>query len=478
MENSKQSRLCQNEHTSMKNYPSTTEMCGKPLPLDEVGNPRLVKKVVTLVYGCQMSERDAETLTEITRHCGYSPSKDLETADLVLVNTCCVRETAENKILGRIGQLKILKERNPKVKIAVTGCMVQQPGALERLQKRAPHVDIWAGTHNIHDFAELLRQAEQGRKVAEVWQEPKAALEVTPLFEKVKLQTNVNIMYGCDNFCSYCIVPHVRGRERSRKPEEIIQEIEFLVDKGCREVTLLGQNVNSYGKEFFPAFDFADLLHQVDQISALLRIRFITSHPKDLSDKLIETVAKGEKICEHFHFPIQSGSNHILKRMNRKYTREYYLSRVQKIRELIPHASITTDIIVGFPGESDEDFEQTLAVVKQVHYSQAFTYVYSKRSGTPAAEMEDQIPLDVKKRRLQKLMSVQNQESLQWRQRMLGKKVEVLVEGPSKTNPQRLAGRTRGNELVVFNGAIETIGSLVNVRIKEVGTWTLIGVVE
>lgn len=232
-----------------------------------------VKKVVTLVYGCQMSERDAESLTEITRRIGYTPSNDLETADLVIVNTCCVRESAENKILGKIGELKKLKERNSSVKIAITGCMVQQPGALERLQKRAPHVDIWAGTHNLHDFSTLLKRVEQGKKVAEVWQEPKSTLEVTPLADISDLQVSVNIMYGCDNFCSYCIVPHVRGRERSRKPEEILQEIKALVDNGCREVTLLGQNVNSYGKQFTPSYDFADLLHEVDQIPGLDRKR-------------------------------------------------------------------------------------------------------------------------------------------------------------------------------------------------------------
>ncbi|HZK83175.1 MAG TPA: tRNA (N6-isopentenyl adenosine(37)-C2)-methylthiotransferase MiaB [Desulfosporosinus sp.] len=436
------------------------------------------KKVVTIVYGCQMSERDAETLTQITRDFGYSPSDDLESADLVIVNTCCVRESAENKILGKIGELKKLKERNPKVKIAISGCMVQQPGALERLQKRAPHVDIWEGTHNINDFSALLQRVEQGEKVAEVWQEPNATIEVASLAEKGKLQASVNVMYGCDNFCSYCIVPYVRGRERSRKPQEILQEIELLVNSGCREVTLLGQNVNSYGKEFSPAYDFADLLHQVNQIAFLLRVRFITSHPKDLSDKLIETVAEGDKLCEHFHLPIQSGSNFILERMNRKYTREYYLRRIEQIRKLIPDASLSTDIIVGFPGESEEDFEQTLAMMNQAHYSQAFTFMYSKRSGTLASKMENQIPLDVKKRRLQKLMSVQNQESLEYRQNMIGKTVEVLAEGPSKTNPERLTGRTRGNELVVFNGNLDIIGSLVNVRINEAGSWTLIGEIE
>ncbi|HBW34661.1 tRNA (N6-isopentenyl adenosine(37)-C2)-methylthiotransferase MiaB [Desulfosporosinus sp. BICA1-9] len=436
------------------------------------------KKVVTIAYGCQMSERDAETLTEITRQEGYQSSEELENADLVILNTCCVRESAENRILGKIGELKKLKERNPHLKIAISGCMVQQPGAVERLRKRAPFIDIWTGTHNLHNFSDLLHQVEQGGKVAEVWTEPKLTLESTPLAEKGKLQANVNIMYGCDNFCSYCIVPHVRGRERSRKPEEIIQEIKDLVDSGCREVTLLGQNVNSYGKEFSPAYDFADLLKDVDQIADLLRIRFITSHPKDLSDKLIETVAEGQKLCEHFHLPIQSGSNFILQRMNRKYTREYYLSRVEKIYELLPQARITTDVIVGFPGESEEDFEQTLEIMNLVHYSHAFTFMYSKRSGTLAAEMENQIALDVKKRRLQKLMSVQNQQSLVWRQKMIGKTYEVLVEGPSRTNPERLTGRTRGYELAVFNGHPELIGSLVNVKILDAGSWTLTGEIE
>lgn len=422
-----------------------------------------------------MSERDAETLTQITRQEGYTSSDDLTNADLVIINTCCVRESAENKILGKIGELKKLKENNPNLKIAISGCMVQQPGALERLQKRAPHIDIWAGTHNLHDFSALLHQAEQGEKVAEVWQEPKITLESTPHAESGKLQANVNIMYGCNNFCSYCIVPHVRGRERSRKPEEIIQEIRDLVASGCREVTLLGQNVNSYGKEFVPSYDFADLLQELDQIPDLLRIRFITSHPKDLSDKLIETIANGKKLCEHFHLPIQSGSNLILERMNRKYTREYYFSRVEKIYEVIPQASLTTDIIVGFPGETEMEFEQTLEIMNLINYSQAFTFMYSKRSGTLAAEMEDQIPLDIKKRRLQRLMSVQNKKSLEWRQKMIGRTYEILVEGPSRTNPKRLVGRTRGNELVVFDGHPDYIGSLVNIRITEAGTWTLVG---
>jgi tRNA-2-methylthio-N6-dimethylallyladenosine synthase len=436
------------------------------------------KKVVTLTYGCQMSERDAETLTEITRQEGYTTSNELENADLVIVNTCCVRESAENKILGKIGELKKLKELNPNLKIAISGCMVQQPGALERLQKRAPHVDIWTGTHNLHEFSELLHRSEAGGRVAEIWTEPHKTIESAPLAEKGKLQANVNIMYGCDNFCSYCIVPHVRGRERSRKPEDIIREINALVSSGCREVTLLGQNVNSYGKDFDPPYDFADLLREVDQIPDLLRIRFITSHPKDLSDKLIQTIADGSKLCEHFHLPLQSGSNSILNCMNRQYTREYYIKRVEKIRGLLPQATLTTDIIVGFPGETEEDFEQTLEMIKAVHYSQAFTFMYSKRSGTSAASMQDQISLDIKKRRLQKLMSIQNDESYQLKQSMIGKRYEILVEGPSKNNPNRLTGRTRGNILVVFNGPSDLIGSLVSLKIVEAGTWTLMGEME
>jgi tRNA-2-methylthio-N6-dimethylallyladenosine synthase len=434
-----------------------------------------VKKVVTLTFGCQMSERDAETLTEISVKQGYSRSSDLQEADLVIVNTCCVRESAENKILGKIGELKRLKDKKPELIIAVAGCMVQQPKVLERLQKRAPHVDIWTGTYNLHNFSNFLKQANRSEKTAVVYDMPDESLEATPQSEKGKLQANVNIMYGCNNFCSYCIVPYVRGRERSRRPEDIIQEINNLVESGCREVSLLGQNVNSYGLEFSPAYDFTDLLQEIDHIPGLWRVRFITSHPKDLSDKLIETIAAGTHLCEHIHLPVQAGSNNVLKRMNRKYTREYYLSRLEEIRKHIPEVSITTDIIVGFPGESDNDFLLTLDLVEQCNFSQAFTFMYSKRSGTVAADMPDQIPLDVKKARLQELMTLQKDKSLEWRQKMLGKNYEILVEGPSKTNPDRLTGRTRSNELVVFAGDNSIIGTMVNVKIIEAGPWTMLG---
>lgn len=433
------------------------------------------KKVVTLAYGCQMSERDADTLTEISSQKGYVRSQELEQADLIIVNTCCVRESAENKILGKIGELKHLKEANPQLKIAISGCMVQQPGALERLRKRAPHVDIWAGTHNIHEFQRLLEESEEKGKVAEVWEKPRETQESVPLAAKGKLKAYVNISYGCDNFCTYCIVPHVRGRERSRQPEEILAEIRALVGTGCREVTLLGQNVNSYGRDLDRTYDFADLLKDVDGVDGLWRVRFMTSHPKDLSDKLIETIAAGTHLCEHIHLPFQAGSDEILKGMNRKYTREYYLSRIAQIKAIIPQVSLTTDIIVGFPGETEEDFEQTLALIGQVKYSQAFTFMYSKRSGTPAAQMAEQIPLDIKKRRLQQLITVQNAQSLAWRQEMIGKTYEVLVEGPSKSNPDRLTGRTRGYELVVFPGEAHLIGTLVQVLIEDANSWTLFG---
>lgn len=433
------------------------------------------QKVCTISYGCQMSERDAETLTAIAKQKGFTKTEKVEEADLIIVNTCCVRESAENKIIGKIGQLKHLKERKPHLKIAVAGCMVQQPGILTKLQKRAPHVDIWTGTFDHAKFKQLLESAEEGEKSAVVSCDATNSVEVVPLAEKGKLKTSVNIMYGCDNYCSYCIVPYVRGRERSRPKDVIIQEITALADNGCKEVTLLGQNVNSYGEKDNFDYDFSDLLEEIDQINGLSRIRFMTSHPKDLSDKLITTVAKGRNLCEHFHFPFQAGSNNVLKAMNRKYTREYYIERVNRILTEVPEARISTDIIVGFPGETEEDFEQTLDMVKTVHFSQAFTFMFSKRSGTAGADLPDQIPLEVKKYRLQKLMEAQNLRSLEWRQNMIDKEYEILIEGFSKNNPEQISGRTRGNEVVVLKGSPALIGSLVNAKIISANSWTLYG---
>jgi len=433
------------------------------------------KKMCAISYGCQMSERDAETLAAVSARKGYLRTDIAEEADLIIVNTCCVRESAENKIIGKIGQLKKLKETKPSLIIAVAGCMIQQPGILEKLQKKARHVDIWTGTFDYSQFESLLSSAESGRKASLVSEEAHECSEVYPLAEKGKLRASVNIMYGCNNYCSYCIVPYVRGKERSRPLNDIIEEIKALTQNRCREVTLLGQNVNSYGKTDSFSHDFSDLLREVDRIDELVRIRFMTSHPKDLSDRLISTVAEGKKICEHFHFPVQSGSNRILQSMNRNYTREYYLQRVKRILDEIPEARLTTDIIVGFPGETDEDFNMTLDLVRAVPFSQAYTFMFSKRSGTAAADLPDQVPLDVKKSRLQKLMEVQNARNLEWRQAMLGKNYEIFVEGPSKTDPEQITGRTRGNEIVVLKGNEKMIGSLINVKITSANSWTLFG---
>ncbi len=433
------------------------------------------KKVCTISYGCQMSERDAETLTAISAQNGYLRTEIAEDADLIIINTCCVRESAENKIIGKIGQLKTLKKKKPSLIIAVAGCMVQQPGILEKMQKKAPHIDIWTGTFDYSKFEMLLKSTESGKKASLVSTEAEECSEVVPLAEKGKLRASVNIVYGCDNYCAYCIVPYVRGQERSRPLNVIVDEIKDLVDYGCREVTLLGQNVNSYGKKDKFSYDFSDLLQEVDRIDGLARIRFMTSHPKDLSDKLIAAVAAGRHICEHFHFPLQAGSNKILQAMNRNYTREYYLQRVKRILAEIPDARLTTDIIVGFPGETEEDFNLTLDMVRTVPFSQAYTFMFSKRSGTAAAEFQDQVPLDVKKYRLQKLMEVQNARNLAWRQKMIDQNYEILVEGTSKTDPKHLSGRTRGNEIVIFKGTEDMIGSLVNVKITSANSWTLFG---
>ncbi|NLM20745.1 MAG: tRNA (N6-isopentenyl adenosine(37)-C2)-methylthiotransferase MiaB [Peptococcaceae bacterium] len=433
------------------------------------------KKVCAISYGCQMSVRDAETLTAVALQNDYVKTDLPEEADLIIVNTCCVRESAENKIIGNIGQLKKLKEQKPSLIIAVAGCMVQQPGILEKLQKKAPHVDIWTGTFDHSKFDQLLKRTLNGQKASLVSPEAYECNEVAPLAEKGKLSAFVNIMYGCENYCAYCIVPYVRGRERSRPKEVILEEIKELVQTGCREVTLLGQNVNSYGLKDGFAYDFSDLLQEIDDLEGLYRVRFTTSHPKDLSDKLITTVAQGKHLCEHFHLPLQAGSNRILEAMNRKYTREYYLERVERILQEIPQARLTTDLIVGFPGETEEDFELTLDMVRKVHYSQAFTFMYSPRSGTAAATMPDQVPLDVKKLRLQKLMELQNARSLAWRKNMLGQEYEILVEGPSKSDPEQLTGRTRGNEIVVFKGTDSMVGKLLTVKITSANSWTLFG---
>ncbi|MHB9093309.1 MAG: tRNA (N6-isopentenyl adenosine(37)-C2)-methylthiotransferase MiaB [Eubacteriales bacterium] len=423
-----------------------------------------------------MNERDTETLSGMLREMGYEPTGELEEADVILLNTCCVRETAENKVWGRIGELKALKSRKPELILGVCGCMTQQSDVAEKIRRRAPHVDIIFGTHNTHRLPELIHRVKEERKtIVDVWQTEGDIVENLPSKRVEGVKAYVTIIYGCNNFCTYCIVPYVRGRERSRLAADIVREVQELTAQGYKEVMLLGQNVNSYGKDLDPKTDFADLLAKVDRVDGLTRIRYMTSHPRDFSDKLIDMIASSEKICEHFHLPVQSGGNDVLKKMNRGYTKEDYLTLVGKIRAKIPRAGITTDLIIGFPGETDEDFAETLDLIEKVKFDAAFTFVYNKRSGTPAAEMPDQVPDEVKKYRIQTLIAVQNTISREKNLLELGQIYEVLTEGVNKADPNRLEARTRTNKLVLFEGEKSLIGQTVQVRVTDTGTWHLDG---
>jgi len=429
-----------------------------------------------LTFGCQMNERDSEMLAGILYEIGYRPTGDIEDADLILLNTCCVRETAENKIWGRIGELKALKSRKPDTILGICGCMTQQSEVGEKIRRRAPHIDLIFGTHNLHNLPELIaRIREERRTVIDIWETEGDIVENLPSKRVDGIKAYVTIMYGCNNFCTYCIVPFVRGRERSRKTADIIDEVRELGAKGYKEVMLLGQNVNSYGTDLEPKTDFADLLMSLDKLEGPARIRYMTSHPRDFNVKLIDIISSADKVCEHVHLPVQAGGNDILRSMNRGYTREDYLELVESIRKRIPHASITTDLIVGFPGETDEDFVDTLELVKKVRFDSAFTFVYNKRSGTPAADMENQVPKEVKKERIQKLISIQNTISHEKNLEELGKTHEVLIEGVNKGDPSRLEGRTRTNKLVLLEGPQGLTGDIVKVRITEAGTWHLDG---
>ncbi|GAW91499.1 tRNA (N6-isopentenyl adenosine(37)-C2)-methylthiotransferase MiaB [Calderihabitans maritimus] len=429
-------------------------------------------------WGCQMNERDTETIAGLLEEMGYSPGKKDE-ADVIILNTCCVREKAEQKVYGEIGHLRHLKSKNPNLVIGICGCMAQQEEVAEKMRQRFPHIDLIFGTHNIHQLPRLLERARKFNEVqVEIWEREGEIIEHLPARRADKFKAYVSVTYGCNNFCTYCIVPYVRGRERSRLPEDILKEIKDLVEQGTVEVMLLGQNVNSYGKDLDKEIDFADLLQMVDEVKGLRRIRYMTSHPRDFTDKLIATIAASDHVCEHFHLPVQAGSNDVLQKMNRGYTREQYMELVEKIRRQVPGASITTDIIVGFPGETEEDFQDTLDLVKKVQFDAAFTFLYSPRKGTVAAKMPDQIPDEVKKERFQRLLELQNSISLASNKRLVGSTVEVLVEGKSKTNPHKLSGRTRTNKVVIFEGPEEIIGKFVPIKITEAKTWNLEGNVE
>lgn len=431
---------------------------------EKLGRP-LTANITT--FGCQMNARDSEKLSGILRKAGYVETES-EDADFVIYNTCTVRENANLRVYGRLGVLHGYKKKNPNMKIALCGCMMQETTVVEKLQKSYRFVDLIFGTHNIFKFAELLAMTlESDRMIIDIWKDTDQIVEDLPNERKYAFKSGVNIMFGCNNFCSYCIVPYVRGRERSREAKDIVREIEALVKDGVVEVMLLGQNVNSYGKNLEQPMTFAELLREIEQIDGLERIRFMTSHPKDLSDDLIEVMANSKKICPHLHLPLQSGSSRILKAMNRRYDKEKYLALAKKIRERMPDIALTTDIIVGFPGETEEDFQETLDVVRQVRYDSAFTFIYSKRTGTPAAVMEDQIPEDVVKDRFDRLLKEVQTISKEMAERFTGNEETVLVEEKNSQMDGYVTGRLGNNHVVHFEGSEELIGKLIRVRLDE-----------
>lgn len=418
-------------------------------------------------FGCQMNARDSEKLAGILEKAGYELT-DNEDADFVIYNTCTVRDNANQRVYGRLGHLNSLKKKNPHKKIALCGCMMQEPSVIEKIKKSYRFVDMIFGTHNIYKFAELLvAMFESNDMVIDIWEDTDQIVEDLPVERKYPFKSGINIMFGCNNFCSYCIVPYVRGRERSRNPRDIIREIENLVADGVVEVMLLGQNVNSYGKNLEEPMTFAQLLKEVEKIEGLQRIRFMTSHPKDLSDELIQVMKESKKICRHLHLPLQSGSTRILSRMNRRYTKEQYLELALKIKREIPDIAITTDIIVGFPGETPEDVDETIDVIKKVQYDNAFTFIYSKRTGTPAAAMENQVPEKIVKEGFDRLLKVVQDTARERAALLKGQTLEALVEEVNEQDSSLLTGRLSNNTIVHFKGSKKLIGTIVPVYLKE-----------
>ena len=435
-------------------------------------------KACVATFGCQMNFKDSEKLIGILNEIGYEETED-EHADLVLYNTCTVRENANLKIYGRLGYLSKLKKENINMIIGLCGCMMQEEHVVEKIKKSYKFVDLIFGTHNIFKLAELLYERLSGQKsVIDIWQGTTEIVEDLPSERKYSFKSGVNIMYGCNNFCSYCIVPYVRGRERSRKPEDIINEIKKLVSEGVVEIMLLGQNVNSYGKTLENPMTFAQLLQEIEKIDGLKRVRFMTSHPKDLSDELIDVMAHSKKICKQMHLPLQSGSDRLLKIMNRHYDKQHYLEIVDKLRKAIPDIGISTDIIVGFPGETEEDFNETLDVVKKVQYDSAFTFIYSKRSGTPAAEMENQVPQDVVKDRFDRLLKVVNEISSKKTAKYEGTTQLVMAEEVNSHDPELITGRLSNNTVVHFKGTKDLIGQELKVKLLKAKGFYYFGEIE
>lgn len=426
-------------------------------------------------FGCQMNARDSEKLVGILEKIGYVETES-EDADFVIYNTCTVRENANNKVYGRLGTLNGYKKKNPHMMIGLCGCMMQEPAVVEKLKESYRFVDLVFGTHNIYKFAELIVTAlESDSMTIDIWKDTDKIVEDLPVERKYSFKSGVNIMFGCNNFCSYCIVPYVRGRERSREPKEIIREIEHLVADGVVEIMLLGQNVNSYGKNLETPMTFAELLEEIEKIEGLERIRFMTSHPKDLSDELIAVMKRSRKICRHLHLPLQSGSSRILQIMNRRYDKEHYLALVERIRAAMPDISLTTDIIVGFPGETEEDFEETMDVVKKVRYDSAFTFIYSKRTGTPAAVMEEQVTPEVVKQRFDRLLKEVQRISAEKTGTFEGQTLPVLIEEVNEQDGSLVTGRLDNNAVVHLPGTADMIGTIRNVRLEECKGFYYIG---
>ena len=425
-------------------------------------------------FGCQMNEHDSEVMAGMLLEKGFEPVKERRDADVAIINTCSVRENADKRFFGTLGQLKRRKKENPDFVVCVCGCMMQQQHVIDTIKAKYPWVDIIFGTHNIHQFPELVDNAlNEKKKQIEVWSDGGDIVEGLPAKRLFDCKALVNIMFGCNNFCTYCIVPYTRGRERSRQPEEIIKEVKSLVEDGVKEIMLLGQNVNSYrGDE---QTDFARLLYRLNEIEGLERIRFMTSHPKDLSDRLIQAFVDCNKLCKNIHLPVQSGSSRVLKKMNRRYTKEQYLELVAKLKAAVPGITMSTDIIVGFPGETEEDFEETLDLVRKVRFDSAFTFLYSIRKGTPAEKYEDQVPEEVKHERFNRLVDLINAISAEKNGEYAGRVERVLVEGASKTNSKTFSGRPDGFKLVNFEGTKDMVGNLVDVEIIEGKTFSLDG---
>ena len=436
-----------------------------------------VPKALIETYGCQQNENDSERIKGMLDKMGFSFTDKEDEADFILYNTCAVREGAEMRVLGNIGALKRVKEKRPELIVGICGCMMHQESMSKRIKSKFKHVTVVFGTHSLYTFPEIMYRAvcENERVIHRVESDGRLAEDI-PVYRNNSASAWVSIMYGCNNFCSYCIVPYVRGRERSREPEDVIAEIKSLAASGVKEITLLGQNVNSYGKDLDKDIDFADLLLMADEIEGIKRIRFVTSHPKDMTDKLIATFPKVSKLCDQIHLPFQAGSNRILKEMNRGYTKEKYIELAEKIREVMPKASFTTDIIVGFPGETKEDFDETIDVIKKVRFDSVFSFIYSKRGGTPAAKMENQVPEEIKHKHFDILLDVQNQISREINETYRDKVEEIMVEGLSKNNDEMMCGRTSSGKIVNFpkDDALKN-GDFINVKITKISTWSLMG---